>query len=80
MRWISGILGLLLLTGCAGAPQVPCRQDTAVRDARLDREHAARVELAVPEPDKGPSPEGVEAIALLEQQVLSARSHCPPSE
>jgi hypothetical protein len=45
----------------------------------MDREHASRVEQAVPEPDKGPSPEGIEAIALLEQRMLERHGRdCTP--
>lgn len=75
---ISGVLGLLLLSGCAGSG-TPCPTETAARDAQLDREHASRVEQAVPEPDKGPSPEGIEAIALLGQRMLEGRGRdCTP--
>lgn len=76
---LSGVLGLLLLSGCVTNSGVPCPQDTAARDAKMDREHASRVEQAVPEPDKGPSPEGIEAIALLEQRMLEGHGRdCTP--
>ncbi len=77
------ILAVLVLAGCAGCamgPQPGCGSGSSAQDAALDRDHAARVAAAEDESaqgrtpgEKGPSPEGIEAIALLEKEMLDAR-------
>ena len=69
---------LCLLAGCAGGPAPTCNPARATQTATLEREHTARL-AAGEEPaldrspgEKGPSPEGIEAIALLEKQILDA--------
>ena len=77
---------LCLMAGCAVGSPPPCKPAGAPQNATLDRDHAARVG-AEEEPaqsrspgEKGPSPEGVEAIALLEKQILDDRAKdCAPN-
>lgn len=78
--------GLLVLTGCASGGETACRQERDDRSAVLDRDHAARVAATEEESaqirtpgEKGPTPEGIEAIALVEKQILdSRRKECAP--
>jgi hypothetical protein len=73
-------LPFLILAGCATGPRSACDPARVASGASLDRDHAARVAATEDEPaqgrtpgDKGPSPEGIEAIALLEKEILDSR-------
>ena len=74
------------MAGCAVGSQSACRPAQVSQNATLDRDHAARVG-AGEEPaqsrspgEKGPSPEGVEAIALLGKDILDAHAQdCAPT-
>jgi hypothetical protein len=77
----SAFLLVVIMAGCATGPAEHCRQPMTAQDM-LEKEHAARAEFTSPEPergDKGPNPEGIEAIALLEKRMLDAHAReCPP--
>jgi hypothetical protein len=69
-----------LLAGCAQGPQPACNAGPADRISDMDRDHSVRVAAAQEDSvqartpdDKGPSAEGVEAIALLGKQMLDNR-------
>lgn len=70
-------------TGCATGPPAHCLKGTAAANAELDKQHEARAAFTGPGPergDKGPNPEGIEAIALLEKRMLDAHARdCPPA-
>jgi hypothetical protein len=78
---------LCLLAGCAGSPHPACHPARASQPATFDQEHAARVAVEE-EPaqarspgEKGPSPEGLEALAMVEMQMLDARAaDCAPTQ
>ena len=73
-------LAFFLLGGCSTTSPVPCpptaeQPDSALEEEYLKRRAASRespAESRTPD-DKGPSPEGVEAIALLGSQILDAQ-------
>jgi len=82
MGGLSRLAGLvvLLLAGCAATSPFSCRQTTGNRDPAFEGEHRSRVAATEQSPaesrspdDKGPSPEGVEAIALLGGEFLDAK-------
>jgi len=70
----------LLLGGCSTAPASSCSPSTDKADSTLGDDYAMHRAASVESPaasrtpdDKGPSPEGVEAIALLGSQLIEAR-------
>ncbi len=69
--------------GCATSPPAHCLKGTAAANVELDKQHETRAAFTGPEPergDKGPTPEGIEAIALLEKRMLEAHARdCPPA-
>jgi len=90
MEGLSRLAGLtvLLLAGCAATSPLACPQTTGNRDPAFEGDHRSRVAASEQSPaesrspdDKGPSPEGVEAIALLGGQLLDAkRESCRQQE
>ncbi|WP_447972569.1 hypothetical protein [Nitrospira sp. Kam-Ns4a] len=66
---------LVFLAGCAG-PIGPahCDPARAAHEAQEDRALKARMEIDEPQADKGPSPDGIAAIALMEKKILDERA------
>jgi len=76
---------LCLMAGCAIGSPSTCKPTGAPQNVTLDRDHGARVAVEE-EPaqgrtpgDKGPSPEGVEAIALLGKDIYAQGQDCAPT-
>ena len=82
MEGLSRVAGLVVLfwAGCAATSPLACPQTAGKRDPAFEGGHNSRVAASEQTPaesrspdDKGPSPEGVEAIALLGGQLMDAR-------
>lgn len=73
-------VAVLVIAGCSTGPRTPCPPPTGKAASELEQDYMARrtaadappAELRTPD-DKGPSPEGVEAIALLGSEIMNSR-------
>lgn len=65
----------LILTACGGTiGPVHCDPARAAHEAKDDSLHESRVEIDEVQADKGPSPDGIEGIALMEKKILDERA------
>ena len=76
----ASVTAFFLLVGCSTALPVPCPPPAGQSESELEDNYSKNRAAASQTPaesrspdDKGPSPEGVEAIALLGSQVLDAQ-------
>lgn len=69
------IVVVLLLTACGGTiGPVHCDPARAAHEAKDDSLHESRVEVDEAQADKGPSPDGIEGIALMEKKILDEQA------
>jgi hypothetical protein len=65
----------VVMTACGGTiGPVHCDPARAAHEAKDDSLHESRVEIDEVQADKGPSPDGIEGLALMEKKILDERA------